>query len=263
MNERLKVELDRRGTGQAKVKTGGLVSAPQDGGSREPAENAATALQQRMQYEFVQPALLTQALTHRSFSSDHNERLEFLGDSVLSLAVSDLLYRRLASLPEGDLSRVRANLVKQDSLHQLAVTLGLADVLRVGEGESRSGGHKRPSILADALESVIGAVYLDGGFAAAQSLVQRLLNAVDINQNMDAIGKDAKTELQEWLQGRKMKLPQYRVVGTLGAAHKQTFDVECEISELNLAERGIGGSRRAGEQAAALAMLQTLKASDA
>ncbi len=220
------------------------------------------ALQRSLQYEFAQPALLEQALTHRSFSSDHNERLEFLGDSVLSLAVSDLLYRRLALLPEGDLSRVRANLVKQETLHQLAVVLGLPDVIRLGEGEMRSGGQKRPSILADALESVIGAVYMDGGFEAAQSLVQRLFHGVEINQTMDAIGKDAKTELQEWLQGRKMKLPQYRVVATLGAAHKQTFDVECEIGELNLAERGIGGSRRAGEQAAAAAMLQTLKARD-
>ncbi len=218
------------------------------------------ALQRRLQFDFSNQDLLVQALTHRSFSSTHNERLEFLGDSVLSLAVSDLLFHRLSNLPEGDLSRVRANLVKQDTLHQLAVGLGLADVIRLGEGELRSGGHKRPSILADVLESVIGAVYLDGGFLAAQGLVQRLLEGVDINQNMEANGKDAKTELQEWLQARKMKLPLYRVVGTLGAAHKQTFDVECEIVELNLTERGIGGSRRAGEQAAAAAMLQTVKA---
>lgn len=212
-----------------------------------------------MQHEFATPALLTQALTHRSFSADHYERLEFLGDSVLGLAISDLLYARLGSLPEGDLSRVRANLVKQDTLHQLAVGLGLPDLLRLGEGEVRSGGQKRPSILADALEAVIGAVYLDAGFATAQALVQRLFNAVEINPQMDAIGKDPKTALQEWLQGRKMKVPVYKVVGTLGAAHKQTFDVECEIPELRLAERGIGGSRRAGEQAAATAMLQTLQ----
>ena len=217
------------------------------------------ALQQRLQHAFANPALLAQALTHRSFSTDHNERLEFLGDSVLSLAVSDLLYQRLSALPEGDLSRVRANLVKQETLHQLSVDLGLPDVIRLGEGEVRSGGQKRPSILADALEAVIGAVYLDAGFPVAQALVHRLFNAVEINPTMDAIGKDPKTELQEWLQGRKMKLPLYRVVGTQGAAHKQTFDVECEIIELNLAERGIGGSRRAGEQAAAAAMLQTLE----
>ncbi|APW43633.1 ribonuclease III [Rhodoferax saidenbachensis] len=216
-------------------------------------------LQRRLQHEFSNASLLSRALTHRSFSSDHYERLEFLGDSVLNLAVSDLLYARLGNLPEGDLSRVRANLVKQDTLHQLAVDLGLPDVLKLGEGEVRSGGQKRPSILADTLEAIIGAVYLDAGFAKAQDLVHRLFKAVEINPQMDAIGKDPKTELQEWLQGRKMKLPVYTVVGTIGAAHKQSFDVECEIPELGLAERGIGGSRRAGEQAAAGAMLQTLK----
>lgn len=218
------------------------------------------ALQVRLQHEFSNPKLLTQAVTHRSFSSDHYERLEFLGDSVLNLAVADLLFERLGALPEGDLSRIRANLVKQDTLHQLAVELGLPDVLRLGEGEARSGGNKRPSILADALEAIIGAVYLDAGFIAAQKLVHRLFKALEINPEMEAIGKDPKTELQEWLQGRKMNLPLYRVVGTQGAAHKQTFDVECEILELNFSERGIGGSRRAGEQAAAAAMLQTLKA---
>ena len=218
------------------------------------------ALQSRLQHVFAKPALLTQAVTHRSFSADHNERLEFLGDAVLNLAVADLLFERLSTLPEGDLSRIRANLVKQDTLHLLAVTLGLPDVIRLGEGEARSGGQKRPSILADALEAVIGAVYLDAGFTAAQALIHRLFKAVEINPTMEAIGKDPKTELQEWLQGRKMNLPLYKVVGTQGAAHKQTFDVECEIIELNFSERGIGGSRRAGEQAAAAAMLQTLKA---
>ena len=218
-----------------------------------------TALQDRLQHQFSNPALLGRALTHRSFSADHNERLEFLGDAVLNLAVADLLYERLSQLPEGDLSRIRANLVKQDTLHQLATELGLPEVIRLGEGEVRSGGSRRPSILGDALEAVIGAVYLDAGFAAAQSLVHRLFHAVEINPQMQASAKDSKTELQEWLQGRKMKLPLYRVVGTLGVAHKQTFDVECEIAELNLTERGIGASRRAGEQAAATAMLQTLK----
>ena len=217
------------------------------------------SLQKRLQHDFSSPALLGQALTHRSFSADHNERLEFLGDSVLNLAVAGLLYERLSELPEGDLSRVRANLVKQDTLHKLAVTLGLPDILRLGEGEARSGGQKRPSILADALEAVIGAVYLDAGFDAAAALVRRLFKDVEINPRMQAIGKDPKTELQEWLQGRKMNLPIYRVVGTQGAAHQQTFDVECEIAEYRRAERGIGGSRRAGEQAAATAMLAYLK----
>ena len=220
------------------------------------------SLQKRLEHEFSNPRLLQQALTHRSFSADHNERVEFLGDSVLNLAVAGLLYERLSELPEGDLSRVRANLVKQDTLHQLAVQLGLPPLLRLGEGEAKSGGHKRPSILADALEAVIGAVYLDAGFVTADQLVRRLFSAVEINPNMQAIGKDPKTELQEWLQGRKMNLPIYRVVGTLGAAHKQTFDVECEISEYGRAERGIGGSRRAGEQAAAAAMLAYVKTLD-
>jgi ribonuclease III len=220
---------------------------------------ALQALQKRLQYEFADARLLTQALTHRSFSADHNERIEFLGDSVLNLAVAGLLYERLSDLPEGDLSRVRANLVKQETLHQLAVGLGLPDLIRLGEGEAKSGGKKRPSILADALEAVIGAVYLDGGFTAAELLVRRLFQDVAINPQMQAIGKDAKTELQEWLQGRKMGLPIYRVVGTMGAAHKQTFDVECEIAEFGRAERGIGNSRRAGEQAAAAAMLMFVK----
>jgi len=218
-----------------------------------------TALQQRLHYRFADPDLLVLATTHRSFSADHNERLEFLGDSVLGLCVAHLLYQRLANLPEGDLSRVRANLVRQEALHPLAVALGLPESIRLGEGELRSGGQKRPSILADALEAVIGAVYLDGGFDAAQELVNRLYQNVAINPAMQAIGKDPKTELQEWLQARKYKLPNYVVVGTQGAAHRQTFDVECEVPELGLSERGIGSSRRSGEQAAAAAMLQTLK----
>lgn len=221
-------------------------------------DQGLTTLQRRLQHVFRDPQLLLRSVTHRSFSADHNERLEFLGDSVLNLAVAGLLYERLRDLPEGDLSRIRANLVKQDTLHPLAVQMGLPEVLRLGEGEARSGGFKRPSILADALEAVIGAVYLDAGYEAAQALVRRVFADVEINPHMQAIGKDPKTELQEWLQGRKMKLPKYRVVGTLGAAHRQSFDVECEIEELNLVERGIGGSRRSGEQAAAAAVLQQL-----
>jgi ribonuclease III len=217
------------------------------------------SLQTRLQHQFKDVGLLQRAVTHRSFSADHNERLEFLGDSVLGMVIAGMLYERLRDLPEGDLSRVRANLVRQETLHQLALELGLPNVLRLGEGESKSGGQKRPSILADALEALIGAVYLDAGFETAQALVLQLFKAVDVNPNMQAIGKDAKTELQEWLQGRKMKLPIYRVVGTLGAAHEQTFEVECEIEELNLSERGIGTSRRAGEQAAAAVTLLCIK----
>jgi len=216
-------------------------------------------LQERLQHRFNDPRLLARALTHRSFSSEHNERLEFLGDSVLNLAVASLLYEKLGSLPEGDLSRVRANLVKQDTLHRLALELDLSAVLSLGEGEARSGGHKRPSILADTLEAVIGAVHLDAGYEKAEALVHRLYRNVEINPGMVQAAKDPKTELQEWLQGRKMRLPAYRVANTLGAAHKQTFNVECEITELGIVEHGIGASRRAGEQAAAAAALLTLK----
>jgi len=218
-----------------------------------------SSLQDRLQHRFAQQQLLELALTHRSFSSQHNERLEFLGDSVLNLAVSRMLYLALSDQPEGDLSRVRANLVKQDTLHRLAVDLGLTGMIRLGEGEMRSGGQQRPSILADALEAVIGAVFLDAGYQAAESLVLRLFEKVAISPTMTAAAKDPKTELQEWLQGRRMQLPIYRVVGTTGAAHQQIFDVECEIVELKQTQRGIGNSRRSGEQAAATAMLQWLQ----
>lgn len=221
------------------------------------------ALQKRLQHPFANPRLLERALTHRSFTADHNERLEFLGDSVLSLAISGLLFEKLSQLPEGDLSRVRANLVKQEMLFQIATHLGLSACLRLGDGEKRSGGHKRPSILADALEAVIGAVYLDAGFEVAAALVHRLYGNIELNAQMSAMGKDPKTELQEWLQARKMKLPVYRVVATLGEAHRQTFDVECTVTETGRSERGIGASRRAGEQAAAAAMLQHLTAEPA
>lgn len=217
------------------------------------------ALQQRLQYTFADAGLLQRALTHRSFSSDHYERLEFLGDSVLGMCVADLLYERLQSLPEGDLSRVRANLVRQDTLHQLAIKMGVPAIISLGEGEKRSGGQKRPSILADALEALIGAVYLDGGYEQARALVRRLYQGLEINPAMDANGKDPKTELQEWLQSRRLALPTYTVVAILGAAHQQSFDVECAVAELSLAERGLGGSRRSGEQAAAAAMLQKIK----
>lgn len=216
------------------------------------------ALQERLGHRFADQRLLERALTHRSFSADHYERLEFLGDSVLSLAVSGLLYERLSNQPEGDLSRIRANLVKQDTLHGLADVLKLSPLLRLGEGEIRSGGRERPSILADALEAILGAVYLDAGFDAANALVRRLYQSVDLSPGQSVQGKDPKTALQEWLQGRKMKLPAYRVAATTGEAHRQTFEVVCQI-ETGHEERGSGASRRAAEQAAAAAMLQYLK----
>ena len=216
------------------------------------------ALQERLQHRFGQPALLQLALTHRSFSGQHYERLEFLGDSVRNLSISQILYQALGELTEGELSRIRANLVRQETLHQLAVDLGLPGLVRLGEGELRSGGVQRPSILADALEAVIGAVFLDAGFDAANALVQRLYDRVQITPHMPANTKDAKTELQEWLQGRRLKLPLYRVIDTHGAAHQQVFEVECEVPELGLRQRGRGPSRRAGEQAAAQSMLEAI-----
>jgi ribonuclease-3 len=224
-----------------------------------PSTSPHHALQQRIGHQFSSAKLLAQALTHRSFSADHNERLEFLGDSVLNLAVSGLLYQALETLPEGELSRVRANLVKQETLHQLALELGLSGMIRLGEGELRSGGAKRPSILADALEALIGAVYIDAGFEVAAVLVRRLYEKVQINPQMQAAAKDAKTELQEWLQARKMPLAVYTVIGTVGAAHEQSFHVECTLPTLKKTERGSGNTRRAGEQDAAQAILKTLK----
>lgn len=217
-------------------------------------------LEEKLKHFFKDKSLLNRAVTHRSFSSDHNERLEFLGDSVLSLAVSSLIFSKLSSLNEGDLSRVRANLVKQETLHRLALDLGIPNVLKLGEGESKSGGHARPSILADALEALIGAVYLDAGYPAAEALVHRLFQGLDIQPQMQAVAKDAKTALQEWLQGKKMNVPRYVVAEITGAAHLQHFKVECCIEALNLKTFGVGAARRSAEQAAAVEMLALLKA---
>jgi ribonuclease-3 len=220
------------------------------------------ALQNRLGYRFTQPDLLTRAVTHRSFGADHNERLEFLGDVVLSLAISDLLFERFAGSDEGDLTRVRAHLVREDTLHKVAVLIGLPEVLRLSEGEARGGGAQRPSILADALEAVIGAAYRDGGFEAAQALVQRLFGEVIETTDLDNWSKDAKTELQEWLQARRLPVPAYRIVATRGQAHAQTFEVECAVPALGLTETGEGRSRRSAEQEAARGMLVALKAND-
>lgn len=217
-------------------------------------------LQHRLGHLFGEPALLRRALTHRSFGADHNERLEFLGDAVLGLAISTLLYQRFASSDEGDLSRVRARLVRQDSLHEVALKLGLPGCLRLGEGEARSGGASRASILADAFEAVVGAVYLDAGFPAALGVVQRLFADALASSDLQASAKDAKTELQEWLQGRKLALPAYAIVETRGHAHQQQFVVSCTVAALGVSAHGQGASRRAAEQQAARAVLATLKA---
>jgi len=217
-------------------------------------------LQQRLQHHFSDRRLIERAVTHRSFGAEHNERLEFLGDAVLELAISTLLFTRMQHVPEGELSRVRALLVRQDSLHRIALRLGLSELLRLGEGEARSGGRERPSILADAVEALIGAVFLDGGYDAARARVERLFEGVRLDAHLQEVAKDAKTALQEWLQGRHMPLPRYAVVRVDGQAHHQVFEVECEVAQLRLIERGEGASRRAAEQVAAAAMLQRLKA---
>ena len=241
----------------------GKPAARPRGGLPSPTGEAAwhplVALQQRLGHEFADSGLLLRALTHKSFGSEQNERLEFLGDSVLNLAVSDLLYQQFSRNNEGDLTRVRAHLVRQDTLHRLAVALALPDVIRLSEGEARGGGAQRPSILADALEAVIGAVYLDGGFDAARALVLRLFEPLVAETTSEVWRKDPKTALQEWLQGRKLALPTYRIEATRGKAHEQVFVVLCEIASEGWAVRGEGASRRAAEQQAAERALARLQ----
>ena len=208
-------------------------------------------LQQALGYTFVRPDLLTQALTHRSYGALNNERLEFLGDSVLNCSVARALYDAFPDLPEGSLSRLRANLVRQETLAEIAADLKLGDSLRLGEGELKSGGFRRPSILADALESLFGAIFLDAGFEAAQRVVRGLYDPLVARIDPKVSGKDPKTELQEILQSRKLPLPDYRLVGTQGEAHDQSFIVDCVLAKPVLNTRGVGKSRRAAEQEAA------------
>lgn len=207
-------------------------------------------------YTFENKSLLELALTHRSHSSRNNERLEFLGDSVLGTSVSSLLFHRFSKLDEGDLSRVRANLVKQAALADIAQRLGLSQHLRLGEGELKSGGFRRPSILADTLEAILGAIYLDGGFQKAQSVIHQLYEPIVKAIDPQTIGKDAKTLLQEFLQAHKLALPTYTVVATHGAAHSQQFEVACDIAELDVHVQAPGASRRAAEQTAARQALE-------
>lgn len=210
-------------------------------------------LRARLGYAFKSPELFAQALTHRSFGARHNERLEFVGDAVLNCVVADALYARFPDIDEGDLSRVRASLVNGTTLADIARRLGLGEAIHVGEGEQRSGGTDRPSILADALEAVYGAVFLDGGFDAARGVIDRTFGEVLRDADPGMLAKDPKTRLQEWLQARHLPVPEYRIVDVGGEAHAQTFVVECRIAALHLAIGGTGTSRRAAEQAAAAA----------
>ncbi|MGE5097271.1 MAG: ribonuclease III [Betaproteobacteria bacterium] len=224
----------------------------------EPFEGLAE-LERRLGRPFAKPELARQALTHRSYGTPHNERLEFLGDSLLNCAVATLLYERFPRRQEGDLSRLRAALVNQSTLSEVAANLGLGDMMRLGEGELKSGGFRRPSILADALEALLGALYIDGGFEAVRAAVERLLaERLESTEGLP-VAKDPKTALQEHLQGRKLALPRYSVQRTEGEAHDQTFTVECRVDDLGLVATGQGTSRRAAEQAAAEAVLAKLE----
>ncbi|WP_035384353.1 ribonuclease III [Ferriphaselus sp. R-1] len=217
-----------------------------------------TALCQRLGYSFTQPALLGRALTHRSYGVEHNERLEFLGDSVLNCVIASYLYESFQHLPEGDLSRLRSNLVNQQTLFVLAQQQGLGELLRLGEGERKSAGFRRPSILADALEALFGAIFLDGGFDAARKVVLGLYEPFIASVDIQTLGKDSKTLLQEHLQSRRLSLPRYTVSAIEGEAHAQLFRVECRIDALGVATKGEGSSRRNAEQQAAEAALLQL-----
>ena len=206
---------------------------------------------QTIGYRFHDIELLRRALTHRSYGAAHNERLEFLGDSVLNCVVALELYARFPQLTEGELSRLRANIVNQPSLATVALKAGFGEQLRLGEGELKSGGARRPSMLADSVEAVIGAVFLDGGFESARAAVRSLFGEVLDTIDPATTGKDPKTLLQEYLQARKRPLPQYSVVATRGEAHEQQFQVECVIAELGIRSLGEGASRRSAEQEAA------------
>jgi len=212
----------------------------------------------KLGYEFKQPLLLQRALTHRSFAAENSERLEFLGDSVLGCVIANHLYTTFPQLSEGELSRLRSNLVREETLAELARQLDLGSQLRLGEGEVKSGGFRRPSILADALEAVFGAVFLDGGFADADEVVLKLYVPYLIKVDILTLGKDAKTLLQEYLQGKRIPLPSYNVVDMTGEAHEQNFQVECAIPSLKISTRGTGTSRRNAEQQAAQAAYQQL-----
>lgn len=209
------------------------------------------SLSRIIHYTFNDPSFMIMALTHRSFSAQHNERLEFLGDSVLSFLIANELYKRFPRIDEGDLSRLRAQLVKESSLSTIATSMGLGDFIRLGEGELKSAGWRRPSILADTFESIIGAIYLDGGIEPTHAFVLRFFETQLNEIDPKLIQKDPKTLLQELLQSKKSDLPIYTVVSIEGEAHSQTFTIECQIKKSNIKTQGVGNSRRIAEQEAA------------
>ena len=210
-------------------------------------------LETKLGHRFSETRLLIEALTHRSHSAPHNERLEFLGDGVLNCIVAAELYRRFPQLSEGELSRLRAGLVNKNVLHDIAASLDLGAVVLLGDGELKSGGHRRPSILADALEALLGAVFLDAGYGGANAVVNKLFAGHFDRLDPSSIAKDHKTRLQEYLQGRRIAVPKYEVLGTTGEAHEQTFRVVCNIAALKIHAEGAGASRKLAEQEAAAA----------
>ncbi|MGA8050525.1 MAG: ribonuclease III [Burkholderiales bacterium] len=218
----------------------------------------STSFESRLGYRFHRAALLQQALTHRSYGTPHNERLEFLGDGVLGCVIAQELFSRFPEIPEGQLTRLRASLVREEALSALARELGLPEALLLGDAELAVGRDARPSILADGLEAVFGAVFLDGGYDAARELILRTYNEAIVSLRPEATAKDAKSRLQELMQARHRSLPEYRVVATHGAAHKQVFEVECVLPEIELRATGTGTSRQRAEQRAAEALLADL-----
>jgi len=222
---------------------------------REPLER----LSRRIGYDFKDKVLVDTALTHRSAGSANNERLEFLGDAILGFVIADALYRRFSDANEGQLSRLRAGLVKGESLACIGREIELGDYLCLGPGELRSGGQSRDSILADALEALFAAVYLDGGYEHSKAVILRLFQQRLESLTLDSQQKDPKTRLQEFLQAHKLPLPAYTIISVTGEQHDQTFSVSCEVQGIEFTSQGVGGSRRKAEQAAALNLLNQLK----
>ncbi len=210
-----------------------------------------TRLSPRLSYLFKDSDLLARALTHRSAASKHNERLEFLGDSILDFIIGEALYQKFPEAHEGELTRMRAALVKGDTLAKIALELELGPFLQLGAGELKSGGRQRPSILADAVEALIGAIYLDGGMADCRESVLALYHERLVAMNDPRANKDPKTRLQEWLQARNLALPIYRVAEQAGSDHQRQFLVECQLPHVEKLFRGSGSSRRKAEQSAA------------
>ncbi len=226
----------------------------------DPRHRAALAhIQRQLDYEFKRPELLRQALTHRSYAAQNNERFEFVGDAILNYTVAKMLFSAFPKLSEGELSRLRANLVNQDTLAEMALAMQVGDGLYLGPGELKSGGFRRPSILADAMEAMFAAISFDADFNRAEAVVRRLFAERVANINLSNSGKDAKTRLQEALQAQRLALPKYRILAQTGEAHEQEFEVECDLGELGYQGRARGGSRREAEQKAAEAALHWLQ----